>query len=226
MSHGVKGLLTSLDGGVYKVEAGLKREDQQRVKDGWAIVRDKISRIRKMVLDILYYAKSREAELATVQLASFGEDMAAIIQPKAASRNVGFALEVSPEAGSMDMDETAMSAALVNFLENSVDACAEDDTKPAHTVTFRVGGDAEHVRFEIVDDGIGMDQETREKMFTLFFSSKGSRGTGLGLFISNQVIERHGGFIDVQSEQGKGTAIIITVPRTRPQEPQVGRCES
>jgi len=224
MSHGVKGLLTSLDGGVYKVEAGLKRDDPQRVRDGWAIVRDKIGRIRKMVLDILYYAKSRETECVPVRLDSFGEDMAAIIQPKAASRNVEFALEVSPEAGSMDMDETAMSAALVNFLENSVDACAEDDSKPGHTVTFRIKGNADCVRFEIADNGIGMDQETREKMFTLFFSSKGSRGTGLGLFISNQVIERHGGSIDVQSEQGKGTTIIISVPRVHLEEAR-GRCD-
>ncbi|WP_243313227.1 response regulator [Fundidesulfovibrio agrisoli] len=224
MSHGVKGLLTSLDGGVYKVEAGLKREDPQRVRDGWAIVRDKIGRIRKMVLDILYYAKSRETECVPVRLDSFGDDMAAIIGPKAASRNVEFKLEVARDAGVMDMDETAMSAALVNFLENSVDACAEDDTKPTHFVAFRIAGDADCVRFEIADNGIGMDQETREKMFTLFFSSKGSRGTGLGLFISNQVIERHGGKIEVESEHGKGTAIIIKVPRLHGEEGKA-RCE-
>ena len=224
MSHGVKGLLTSLDGGVYKVEAGLKRDDPQRVRDGWAIVRDKIGRIRKMVLDILYYAKSRETECVPVRLDSFGEDMAAIVGPKAASRNVEFKLEVAKDAGVMDMDETAMSAALVNFLENSVDACAEDDTKPTHFVALRIAGDADCVRFEIADNGIGMDQETREKMFTLFFSSKGSRGTGLGLFISNQVIERHGGKIDVESEHGKGTAIIIKVPRLHGEEAKA-RCE-
>ncbi len=217
MSHGVKGLLTSLDGGVYKVEAGFKRDDPQRLRDGWAIVRDKIGRIRKMVLDILYYAKSREAELQTVALDAFGRDMAAIIEPKATLKNVGFVLDVGPDAGEMDMDETAMSAALVNFLENAVDACSEDDTKPSHAITLRIRGDQDAVRFEIEDDGVGMDQETREKMFTLFFSSKGSRGTGLGLFISNQVIERHGGNIDVRSEPGRGTTIIITAPRRHAQ---------
>lgn len=215
MSHGVKGLLTSLDGGVYKVEAGFRKDDPDRLKEGWAIVKDKISRIRKMVLDILYYAKSREVELEQVDLNAFARDLAAIIEPKAQARNVGFRLEAAEGMGEMGMDETAMSAALVNFLENAVDACTEDYEKTEHTVTFKVEADAGSVRFVVSDDGMGMDQATREKMFTLFFSSKGSRGTGLGLFISNQVVERHGGAIDVQSSPGEGTTITVTVPRAR-----------
>jgi len=216
MSHGVKGLLTSLDGGVYKIEAGFRKDDPQRLREGWAIVKDKIARIRKMVMDILYYAKSRDTELEAVDLEAFAKDMAAIIEPKAALKNVAFRLDVTPDIGEIQMDETAMSAALVNFLENAVDACSEDDTKPAHEVVLRLTGDARRVRFEVADDGMGMDQETREKMFTLFFSSKGSRGTGLGLFISSQVIERHGGSIDVTSSFGEGTSIVATLPRVQP----------
>jgi len=213
MSHGVKGLLTSLDAGVYKVEGGFKRDDPEYLREGWAIVKDKIGRIRKMVMEILYYAKSRELETASADLAAFASDLAAIIEPKAALRNVGFHLETGPDLGAMEMDQPAMSAALVNFLENAVDACAEDDAKPAHHVVLKVSAGADHARFEVVDDGMGMDQETREKMFTLFFSSKGSRGTGLGLFISNQTIKHHGGTIEVLSEPGTGTSIIITIPR-------------
>jgi PAS domain S-box-containing protein len=216
MSHGVKGLLTSLDGGVYKIEAGFRKDDPQRLREGWAIVKDKIARIRKMVMDILYYAKSRDTELEAIDLEAFAKDMAAIIEPKAALKNVAFRLDVAPDIGEIQMDETAMSAALVNFLENAVDACSEDDTKPAHEVVLRLTGDARRVRFEVADDGMGMDQETREKMFTLFFSSKGSRGTGLGLFISSQVIERHGGSIDVTSSFGEGTSIVATLPRVQP----------
>lgn len=215
MSHGVKGLLTSLDGGVYKIEAGFRKDDPQRLREGWAIVKDKIARIRKMVMDILYYAKSRDTELEAVDLSAFATDMATIIEPKAALKNVAFRLDVAPDIGEIQMDETAMSAALVNFLENAVDACSEDDTKPAHEVVLRITGDARRVRFEVADDGMGMDQETREKMFTLFFSSKGSRGTGLGLFISSQVIERHGGSIDVTSSFGEGTSIVATLPRVQ-----------
>jgi signal transduction histidine kinase len=69
------------------------------------------------------------------------------------------------------------------------------------------------IAFHIEDNGMGMDQETQDKMFTLFFSSKGSKGTGLGLFISNHVVTEHGGRIDVQSELGKGTTFTVFVPR-------------
>jgi signal transduction histidine kinase len=64
----------------------------------------------------------------------------------------------------------------------------------------------------VEDNGIGMDRETREKAFSLFFSSKGLKGTGLGLFISNKIVDKHGGDIRVDSEQGRGTRFVIRLP--------------
>jgi len=64
----------------------------------------------------------------------------------------------------------------------------------------------------VEDDGIGMDRETREKLFSLFFSSKGIKGTGLGLFISNKIIDKHGGTIEVDSEPGRGTQFLVRLP--------------
>ena len=213
MSHGVKGLLTSLDAGMFKVETGLAKGDQQRLSDGWVIVSDKVRRIRKMVLDILYYAKSRAPETSPVCVATLAQDLAAIVGPKARGKGVEFRLEVAPESGQAMLDETAMTSALVNFLENAVDACADDASKGLHAIVLRAGGDAESCVFEVIDNGMGMDEETRTKMFTLFFSSKGSKGTGLGLFIANQVVEQHGGRIVVESTRGQGTRVLVTIPR-------------
>ena len=66
--------------------------------------------------------------------------------------------------------------------------------------------------FEVEDNGIGMDRETREKIFSLFFSSKGIKGTGLGLFISNKIVDKHGGYIEVESEPGRGTRFLVRLP--------------
>jgi PAS domain S-box-containing protein len=216
MSHGVKGLLTALDGGVFKVNSGLKRGDADKVREGWAVVGDKIARIRKMVLDILYYAKSREAEPVPVDAAAFAAEVAAIVEPKAAQKGVAFATRIEEGLGEADLDEASLAPALVNFLENAVDACADDRAKDAHQIVFAAGSDGDSVVFSVTDNGLGMDRDTREKMFTLFFSSKGSRGTGLGLFISNQAVRRHGGVIDVASEPGAGSTITITLPRRAP----------
>jgi len=73
------------------------------------------------------------------------------------------------------------------------------------------------VTFEVEDDGIGMDQETKERAFSLFFSSKGT-GTGLGLFISDKIARAHGGSIQLRSEAGVGTSFIVGLPRVRPNE--------
>jgi signal transduction histidine kinase len=105
---------------------------------------------------------------------------------------------------------------LVNLVENSVDACRLDDRKSGHRVTISADGNADHVRFTVEDNGIGMDRETREKAFSLFFSSKGAAGTGLGLFISNRIAKAHGGTVDLESEPGVGTRFVVRLPRDRP----------
>lgn len=213
MSHGVKGLLTALDAGVYKVERGLKSGDAARVDEGWAIVTSMVGRIKKLVLDILYYAKSRHLNHESVEVAAFARSLAEIAAPKAERQGVVFSLDLGPDLGAFEIDEVALSSAMVNFLENAVDACVADASKPERVVTLRAWADAGTIHFEVADNGIGMDRETQEKMFTLFFSSKGSKGTGIGTYISGKVVSEHGGWLRVESVQGRGTTIHVAVPR-------------
>jgi PAS domain S-box-containing protein len=220
MSHGIKGLLTALDGGVYRMESGLARGDLGEVRSGWDMLRLRIERIKKMVLDVLYYTKSRELELTEVDLQAFVRDLATIIKPKADQAGVPFVLDFMGAEGTLEADAVALSSAMLNFLENALDACHMDRTKKDHTVTFSAKRSGSRVVFEITDNGLGMDQETRNNMFTLFFSSKGSRGTGIGLFVSNHVITQHHGHISVDSEYGKGTRIQVEIPAKQTLSPQ------
>ena len=128
------------------------------------------------------------------------------------------AREFNPEGedlGLFEADAGAVSSALVNILENAIEACAANPHPPPEggRVTFTVRGDAKHIRFIIADNGPGMDRETRDKLFTLFFSSKGSSGTGIGLYIAGQVVKQHGGSLSVDSEPGKGAVFTMTLPR-------------
>jgi signal transduction histidine kinase len=100
------------------------------------------------------------------------------------------------------------------MLENALDACLEDQASKNHKIAFSVQGDDRQITFEIKDNGIGMDRETRESLFTLFYSSKGNKGTGLGLFIADKIIDQHGGKIAVQSRPGRGSTFKITIPRS------------
>lgn len=216
MSHGVKGLLMGLDGGMYRVESGLRRGDMDKIRSGWEVVRHRVERIRKMVLDILYYAKSREVDLSELPVAGFAEELAGIVEAKAVAAGIGFERDFSGAQGHFQADHTALTSAMLNFLENAVDACLGDAPGKTHRVRFGARTEEACVVFEVEDNGLGLDREAREKMFTLFFSSKGSKGTGIGLFISNTVIREHHGSIEVESSPGQGTRFTVTLPLRQP----------
>jgi len=215
LSHGIKGLLTALDGGVFKVNAGFRNNDQLMVQNGWCKVTELISRIKGMVLDILFYAKKRELQLRETSAADLAAQVAEAVVPKAEQLGVALSVEIDPNVGSFAVDEVVLSAAIVNILENAVDACKEDKAKAEHTVCFRARPDSSGVFFEIEDNGCGMQPETLSRLFSVFFSTKGSRGTGLGLFIAKKAVDQHGGRIGAVSEPGQGSTFRIWIPRER-----------
>ena len=217
MSHGVKGMLTALDGGVYQLETGLGQKDEKRVTKAFAQVKDMTEKIKKMVLEILHYAKSRELQYVTVKVSTLIDNLTSKVKPMALKSNILLDISISNSLGMIEIDPNWLEAALINFLENAVDACAFDKNKTEHKVSFKISKkNRDTICFEIQDNGIGMDQETREKMFTLFFTSKGSQGTGLGMFIANRVIKQHGGNVMVTSQPDKGSKFIIYLPRHKP----------
>jgi PAS domain S-box-containing protein len=215
VSHSLKGLLNGLSGGMYLVNSGFAKEDEARVKRGWSAVQRNAERIKAMVSDILYYAKDRVPNWEPLDAGELAFDVISMMEARAAELVTELELEAGPEAGEFEGDPQAVRALLANLVENSLDACRLSDCPEGHRVLVRVGGDSEVVRFEVLDDGMGMDQETQEKAFSLFFSSKGT-GTGLGLFISDKIARAHGGDIDLQSTLGKGTKFTVTLPRVRP----------
>lgn len=215
MSHGVKGLLMALDGGIYRVNSGLAKNDLARVAAGWRTVTHRLARLKKTVMDTLYYAKSRELELSEIDAFGFADDLAQGVAHKASASGIELQCDFSQADCTFTGDENALSLAFVNFLENAVDACNYDRSKGSHRIDFRAFRGEGVVRFIIRDDGTGMDRETRDNMFTLFFSSKGANGTGIGLFVSNQIVTRHGGTINVDSAVGEGTTFDISIPLTQ-----------
>ena len=220
ISHGIKGLLTGLDGGIYLVNSGFAKDNQERVKKGWDMVVRNVDRIRSMVMDILYYAKDRELAIDEVDPAAMFDEIWSDLQKKATDINVDLTIDIPAAVGTLKADTMAVRAMLLNLLENSLDACRADKQKPEHWVKLVARREPPHMVFDISDNGIGMDRETREKLFSLFFSSKGVGGTGLGLFISNKIADKHGGQIEVESEPGEGTRFVVQLPlEARPSVP-------
>jgi len=216
LSHGIKGLLTALDGAVYDVDAGLTRGDRERVARGWEAVKSLFARIKGMVLDILLCAKKREISPQTVELAPFVAQIAEVVRQKAEEAGVELATDFAADLGSFEADPGLLAAALVNLLENAVDACPGGKDKQEHQVRFTVRREGPSARFTIEDNGSGMDEATRSKLFHIFFSTKGSKGTGLGLYIAKLAVTGHGGSIEVRSEPGRGSVFTVFVPLLGP----------
>jgi signal transduction histidine kinase len=221
ISHGIKGLLTGLDGGVYLLDSGFSKENQDQIKEGWEVVKLMVERIRKMVMDILFYAKERDLKWERIKVLSFAHEVAKVVGSKMKDQLIEFVNDFDSKVGDFEVDAGYVHSALTNILENAIDACARDTSKKFHKIVFGVRQSKEHVVFDVFDDGIGMDQETQEKLFTPFFSSKGDKGTGLGLFISNVIIQQHCGEIIVKSTFGKGTLFRIKIPRMLPESAKV-----
>ena len=216
ISHGIKGILTGMDGGVYLLGSGLAKNDPNRIEEGLDVVKQMVERIQNMVLNILYYAKKRKLKRESVDVFKFVSDVALIIEPKSQKHNVEFIRKFQHPLGNFKVDSDIVRSALINILENAIEACMEDASGRLHRIAFGVRQENNHIVIDISDNGTGMEKETKENMFNLFFSSKGHSGTGLGLFIANQMVEQHGGAIKVESQPGKGSHFTIRLPKTPP----------
>jgi signal transduction histidine kinase len=115
------------------------------------------------------------------------------------------------------IDPIQFERAVVNLVVNARDAMPAGGGVTVELREETVGQSADRqstfVVLEVSDTGVGMDAETRERMFETFFSTKGNQGRGLGMSIVNQIITLAGGFIQVDSFVGKGTRVRLYLPR-------------
>lgn len=213
ITHSLKGSLTGLDAGLYMIEKGFYRNRPGRIEEGLDVAKLMTERIGKIVRDILYYAKERELETETVDAERFAADVVAGIRTKIAAANIRLDFSADTDAGTIEIDTSMVRASLINILENAMEACIADTSDTAHRIEFAVRGSPDHVLFRIADNGVGMDEDQLQNIFKLFWSSKGKKGTGLGLFITNKVIRKHGGTITVASEPDRYTAFQVRLPR-------------
>ena len=214
ISHGLKGTLTGLDAGLYHIETGFYRNQPARIEEGLDVARLMTDHVRKMVANILYYSKERPLEWQPVEAVRFAGDVAATMETRIRAADITFSCRFDPNLGILEIDTGLLRTALINILENAMEACIEDPTETNHRIDFAVSADNDDILFTISDTGNGMDPEKMENMFTLFYSSKGSRGTGLGLYITDKVIQKHGGKITVDSAPGQGSRFTIRLPAT------------
>ncbi|HSO18785.1 MAG TPA: HAMP domain-containing sensor histidine kinase, partial [Desulfosarcina sp.] len=118
----------------------------------------------------------------------------------------------------IDMDPKGIHQCLLNLVTNAIDACLDTDPEAGGqrivvSVAPAEGGGA---TYRVADTCCGMDAATRARLFQRFFTTKGDRGTGIGLMLTRSIVQRHNGTIEVASEPGKGSCFTIRLPARRP----------
>ncbi|MGD9300790.1 MAG: PAS domain S-box protein [Desulfobacterales bacterium] len=213
ISHSLRGCLSGLDASLYLIETGFYRNKPAQIEEGLDVTKLMADRIRKLVLDILYYSKERDLEIVEVEVWQFAKEVAILIERRIKAANIQFITDFFYDSGYFAIDTEIIRAALMNILENAMEACIEDAKNISHWIRFTTRVTANRVYFEISDNGPGMEKEEASKIFQLFSSSKGNRGTGIGLFVTRKAILKHGGTITVDSSPDKGARFRISLPR-------------
>jgi signal transduction histidine kinase len=210
LSHGIKNILEGLQGGAYVVDEGFKDGDLELAKKGWKIVSKNIFDVTDVVKNVLYSSKNRPLKYDTASPGQLVKDSLALFQDKAAAFHIRLREQINPYIPNVQLDTGSVRRMLNNLIWNALEACLNDKRKKNHFVSVKTDFyDDDHIMFEITDNGSGMDQVTQRNIFEEFFSTKGSRGTGLGLAVVEKVVNKHGGRIDVTSTPGKGTKFTV-----------------
>jgi len=219
LAHGIKNILTGLEGGVFVVETAIEDQDQPLLDRGWKMVQNNVGRISSLVKDLLSYSKERPPEYKETDPNLIAEEVCALFDIRAGEKSIVIERQLDPDVGKVMkifVDQRGIHTCLSNLIANSIDACDLDKKPLQHRIVVRTEQEADgSLILQVSDNGNGMDEETKRKVFSSFFSTKGSRGTGLGLLITSKIVMEHGGEIFFESEPGIGTKFTIRLPSGR-----------
>jgi signal transduction histidine kinase/pSer/pThr/pTyr-binding forkhead associated (FHA) protein len=216
LSHHIKNILQGLQTGGEIVDDGLAegKIDLELVRQGWKIVAKNQTKIQDLVKDMLSFSKEREPHLEPVEINGLVRDVVELLKAQAQARNICLETRLG-ELPVCQADREGIHRALLNIVTNAFDAV--DDRKNAKVgikTSVETGKDtsARFARIEVLDNGVGIPGEDLPNIFKPFQSSKGERGTGLGLAVSRKILREHGGDILVQSVVGKGSRFVLLLP--------------
>lgn len=211
LSHHIKNILQGISGGSYLIEEGLKENERDVIAKGWDIVQKNQQKISNLVMDMLTFSKEREPDLAPSDINAVAADVVELMQGRSRDLGVELAFKPADDIPILRFDPDGLHRAILNVVTNAIDAC-DCVENGCVVVSTELDPSGERVRTIIADNGRGIPAEDIDKMFGLFVSRKGGRGTGLGLPVSKKILREHGGDIRVESEVGRGSRFVLEWP--------------
>lgn len=220
-AHSVKNILQGVNTGVLVIEMGVNRLGSEDLNKALGVLKSSIGRLNELVMNMLDFSKQRVAVRKEIDCAALFEEVGQILAAPATLNRVTLAFNIDPAARRFQGDYDRLVRALVNLGTNAVDAM----NGPERVVTFsalaqmkseipwgdeerpaeRSGKPEKALVIEVRDTGAGIPAEHLGKIFEPFFSTKDSKGTGLGLASVREFVKEQGGTILLESVRGKGS---------------------
>lgn len=222
LSHSIKNILQGLRGGADVVEIGLKKEDLNLAREGWAILRRNLDRIVGLSLNMLAFSRPRPVEVALTSIGPLIAECVQLLQGPAVAKGVAIITDADAMIPPIPIDAGQIHQCLVNIIANAVEA-VEPETG-AVTVRAALHPSAPAglervgpcVRVEVIDNGPGVPAARQAWIFEPFNTSKGLRGTGLGLPVARRIAREHGGDLTLRSREGEGATFCLFLPLAGP----------
>ncbi len=215
LSHHIKNILQGIRGGSYLIEEGLKANETDVIQKGWDIVDKNQEKISNLVMDMLSFSKEREPDMSPNDLNQVVFDVVELMQSRASDMGVELKGKASRDMPILSFDNEGMHRAILNVVTNAIDACENQDGALVRAYT-EYAPDESLAKIIIEDNGTGIAPEDVQKIFSVFESRKGSRGTGLGLPVSQKILKEHNGDIRVESQPDEGSRFVLELPVVLP----------
>ena len=208
---------------MYAVNTGIQLGDDERIARGWITLEENVERISQFVKEFLDFAKGRKTAVALVDPNLPAIEVMDLFGEKAGQAGIGLNVDLQPGLAPAPLDADAIHTCLSNLVSNAIDACMVADRSREFVVTLSTREENGVLIYEVTDNGLGMDYEISKKVFSKFFTTKGSdRGTGLGLLTTKRMVHQHGGRISFTSSEGQGSVFRIELPRESLPAPELG----
>ncbi|HRK61198.1 MAG TPA: ATP-binding protein [Candidatus Omnitrophota bacterium] len=207
--HELKNILQLARLSEEMLEMGVKQNNTKFIQMGNQKIRHALKEMDGFIWEMLSLARDQKLETQKFPVADLFQELSVDLQTKAKASSAILKWTVPEGFPEVQADRKAVSRALLNLIKNAFEARKGD----AITVTLSAESlDAETYQIKVEDNGQGMNEETRARLFQAFYTTKGERGTGLGLMVVEKTISLHRGKICVESTPGEGTRFLITLP--------------
>jgi signal transduction histidine kinase len=199
-----------------------ERYDDAEFREGFqGLALKEVDRICGLINDLLSFARPSKPNVAPENVNDVVDGIARILETQAKEKGIEIIREFGENLAKAWIDREQMKQVFMNLILNAIQAM-----KAAGTITIatrsveRHGAEpsGEFIQVEVRDTGVGIPAENLEHIFDPFFTSK-DEGSGLGLSVSHQIVQEHGGFVTVESQVGRGTSFFVHVPVGRPMRP-------